>query len=753
MLNYFLFFLLTLCLSPSLEAAETSPVFLRLKGFLGKEEISLAKSCLEQLSQRSASSLLLEVNSISGDLGQVLEFAKTIYKLKQLTQLHVIVYIHDNAIGPAAILPFLADELQSSLFVSWGDIPLGSEGSVPPNLLRNRVRSLINPRNPHAALLMVLADAMSDPSLPVVQDRGWKIAQGNQTTGGQLISTAGQTLVVNQNQLQELGLVETVLSPEQFQETYQLAPIPHTSSDQDELFPLKLSAQSVEERLQKSIRYDKQGPNTIGYLYVGDHESSINESTWLYIKQALDFYQKQPPLFIILELNTPGGEVFAAQKISDALKAIDTEHDIPVVVFINNWAISAGAMLAYSCRFITVVKDGSMGAAEPVYMGAEGKMETASEKSNSVLRADFANRARFFGRNPLIAEAMVDKDIILVLRHGKIVQLTNESQIRLTGPDPDVVVSSKGKLLTLNAEQMLNDGVADLLLPSAKLSDITAEEKNIGKWPASKMLLFQAPFFSAIPQATVQAYKMDWKTRFFVFLATPLVSSLLFMGLIIGAYLEMNHPGLSLPGFVAATCLFLIVLSSFSLEIAGWLELILLLTGLILILLELFVLPTFGLLGIVGIILFIGGLLGMLLPSLGAVKFEYDAQTLNAAGEYFFQRLAWLGGSLILSLTIIVALARYVLPGFSTFNRFVLAGHEQEASKGFVAAGDTSHLPIPGIRGEALATLRPAGKIRVNDQIYDAISTGGFIEAGESIVVTRLEGGVIFVSREEGGSL
>jgi membrane-bound ClpP family serine protease len=753
MFHYFLFFLLTLCLSSPLEAAETPPVFLSLKGFLGKEEVSLAKSRLEELPPSSASSLLLEIDSTSGDLGQVLELAKTIYELKQLKQLHVIVYIHDNAIGPAALLPFLADELQSSLFVSWGDIPLGSEGAVPSNLLRNRVRSLIDPQNPHAALLMVLADAMSDPTLQVIQDQGWKIARGNKTTEAQMISAPGQTLVVNQNQLQEVGLVKTVLSPEQFQKTYQVAPPPLPSSGQDESFPLKLSTHSVEERLQKSIRYDKQGPNTIGYIYVGDHESSINESTWLYIKQALDFYKKQRPLFIILELNTPGGEVFAAQKISDALKAIDTEHDIPVVAFINNWAISAGAMLAYSCRFITVVKEGSMGAAEPVYLGAEGKMETASEKSNSVLRADFANRARFFGRNPLIAEAMVDKDIILVLRHGKIVQLTNESQMRLTGPDPDVVVSSKGKLLTLNAEQMLNDGVADLLLPSAKLADITAEEKKGGQWPASKMLLFQAPFFSAIPQATVKAYKMDWKTRFFVFLATPLISSLLFMGLIIGAYLEMNQPGLSLPGFVAATCLFLIILSSFSLEIASWLELILLLTGLILILVELVVLPTFGLLGIVGIILFMGGLFGMLLPSLDTVKFEYNTQTLNAAGEYFFQRLAWLSGSLILSLMIMVALARYVLPRFSTFNRFVLAGHEQEASKGFVAAGDTSHLPPLGTRGEVLATLRPAGKIRVNDQIYDAISTGGLIEAGESVTVARLEGGVIFVSREEGGSL
>lgn len=241
---------------------------------------------------------------------------------------------------------------------------------------------------------------------------------------------------------------------------------------------------------------------------------------------------------------------------------------------------------------------------------------------------------------------------------------------------------------------------------------------------------------------------MDWKTQFFVFLATPLVSSLLFMGLIVGAYMEMSNPGLSLPGFIAALSLFLIVLSSFSLEIAHWLELIILLTGLVLILVELFVLPTFGLLGVLGILLFLGGLFGMLLPSLGSVNFEYDTQTLNAAGEYFVQRLAWLCGTLILSVLIIAILARYVLPSFSTFNRFVLAGHEQDASKGFVAGDNPADLPQPGTRVDVFATLRPAGKIIVQDRIYDAVSTGDFIEAGEQVIVVRLEGGVIFVNRE-----
>lgn len=496
------------------------------------------------------------------------------------------------------------------------------------------------------------------------------------------------------------------------------------------------------------IHYDLEQENLVGYFHIGDHEEAISESTWLYVKQGLEFYKKKPPIFIILELNTPGGEVFAAQKIAEALKDIDLQYNIPVVAVINNWAISAGAMLAYSCRFIATVKGGSMGAAEPVYATETGKMETASEKMNSVLRADFANRASYYGRNPLIAEAMVDKEIILVLRDKKIVKLDSESQIILTGEHPDTVISAKGKLLTLNSEQMIEYGVADIFLPPKQLVPLSEEQLRLGIWPASKVLLFEAPFFSAIPQAVVHPYEMDWKTKFFVLLASPLVSSLLMMGLIIGGYIELNHPGLSVPGFIAALCLFFMILSSLSLEIAGWLELILLTTGIFLILLEIFVFPTFGLFGVVGGLLFLGGLFGLFMPNTSDIQFSLDNYTLNAAGHYFFKRLAWFSGSIILSLVAIIFLGRYALPKFAAFNPFILKGNEQEASLGFVAGLSKGSMPKVGTTAKVFATLRPAGKIIQDNAIFDAMSTGEYIEEGSSVRIVKAEEGTIFVKRD-----
>lgn len=504
----------------------------------------------------------------------------------------------------------------------------------------------------------------------------------------------------------------------------------------------------VDEKFKNFVHYSSEGPNLIGHLYIGGHETSISEATWLYIKQGLEYYKKMRPVLIILELDTPGGEVFVSQKIADTLKEMDIQFDIPIVAYINNWAISAGAMLAYSCRFIVSAKDGSMGAAEPVYLGETGKLETASEKVNSALRADFASRALFFDRNPAIAEAMVDKDVILVWRKGEVVRLDQESQIIATGLSPDRIISPKGKLLTLGAEQMKEYGVADLVLAPLKVPEISLEEKQVGKWPANRFPLFHAPPFSAIPHAVIVPYQMDWKTTFFTFLATPAVSSLLVMGLLVGAYAEMSHPGLSLPGVIAGCCLLLIILSSFALEVAHWLELIILLIGLALILAELFLLSTFGLLGILGVFLFFIGLFGMLLPGLESVSFEYDTQTLNAAGQYVLKRFAWLCAAWVVSVAFIVLLARYVLPGFHAFNPFVLVGHEQEASKGFVASFPASEASIVGKRGKVFSSLRPSGKVMIQGSVYDAMSAGEFIEAGELVIVVRQEGATLLVEQE-----
>lgn len=493
------------------------------------------------------------------------------------------------------------------------------------------------------------------------------------------------------------------------------------------------SPELLDQNLEEHIHYSETAPNLIGHIYIGDHGSQISQGTLVYIKKALEYYQTKNPIFIILELDTPGGEVFAAQKISDLLKEMDTQYGIPIVAFINNWAISAGAMLAYSSRYITVVKDASMGAAAPITQSGEA----TSEKVNSAIRADFANRAAFFDRDPLIAEAMVDADLVLVVREGKVIPLAENSEIKST----DQVITRKGKLLTLNAQEMMDLGVADLLLLPKKLELKTASEKEAGEWPFKKELLSTHPFFEKIPQASVVSFKMDWKTRFFTFLASPIVTSLLFLGLMIGFYIEMSTPGFGAAGIVGTICLFLIILSSFALQAASLFEFILLGVGILLILLEIFVIPGFGVTGFIGIILAFAGLFALLLPGIEELHFDFATKNFNAAGEYILERIGWLSATFVIGVIAIAILARWLVPRLRLLSPLVHRG-EQE---GFFAGISSEKLPKVGAVGSVVSPLRTAGKVEIEGEIYDAVSSGSFIEKGEKIRVIGIEGSKMIV--------
>lgn len=332
--------------------AETGVI--ELNGYIDAEKYASALKTVEQ-----SDSLILSIRSTSADLKSTLDFARKVYT----KNIPVTVYINETALGPTAILPFLASKIITTSFVSWGDITLGVENELPSNILFNQVASLLQ----NKPQLKEIALAMIEKESPNFRD--WKLP--------------GQTLVLNYPQLKELGLVEEA------SENY-LTP-----------YVKEIAAEPATNPLSQFIKFNPEGSNVVGRIVIDDRTSGISQATWIYVKEALEFYKKNRPIFIILELNTPGGEVYAAQQISDALKEMDVQEKIPVVAYINNWAISAGAMLAYSSRFIGTVKDGSMGAAEPVLQGEGGKMESASEKVNSAIRTDFANRASFFWQKSL----------------------------------------------------------------------------------------------------------------------------------------------------------------------------------------------------------------------------------------------------------------------------------------------------------------------------------------------------------------
>lgn len=496
---------------------------------------------------------------------------------------------------------------------------------------------------------------------------------------------------------------------------------------------------SVGEELESRIKYVSGEENLIGYLTL-EKDRSIDQSTFIKFKFALEYFRKKGVRFVLLKLNTPGGEVFAAQKICRLLQELDIQYDIPVVAFIDNWAISAGAMLAYSSRFIASTPQSSMGAAEPLTVGTEGA-KTASEKINSALRSEFSNLARFYGRNPLLAQAMVDKSIVLVFRRGTIVKLNNDKEITSS----DTVITQEGKLLTLDGQQLIDWGVADFQVPFQKSIGDLSQESEKGFFSFENSPLFSYPFFSKMKEAKLITYT-DWKINLFSFLSHPMISSLLVMGLMIGFYIEISTPGFGIFGSIGLICLSLILLSSFSVYAVNWLEIILLAVGAALLLLEIFVIPGFGVAGIVGTILFVVGLFALMLPNLRGLTFSFNFDQLNLEALDILYHLAWFCGAFILAFICILLLSKYALPTLFSYSPIISRG-SQDKELGYTSGPRKESLPSLGEKGIAYSSLRPSGKVLINGEVYDALAESGFIEKEEEIKVMSIRANRLIVRK------
>jgi len=627
------------------------------------------------------------LSSSGGNLQQVLLLARFLAKIREEEGLVYTAYLKDQCIGPLALLPFVCDTIIVTPVVSWGAITLQSK-EASPLVLDAEIRALI------------------PPSLELYEARAQLVHLfvGDGENPGQVITQ------------HELGVYPDIRIEKNREAFISTGFIP---------------GQSLEKN--SFGRIDLESKREIGRIVIQDQKGGISESTYLYVKAAVESFRKTKPACVIVELNTPGGEVFVSQRISNLLRSLDTQDGIPVIAYVNNWAISAGAMLAYSCRYIVAAPDASMGAATPVFQTAEG-IEAAPEKINSALRTDFANRAAFFGRNTALARAMVDPDLLLVKRGDEIIELSSEEEIRRSAYATDTVVSKKGKLLTLTASQMAEYGIADYVV-SKEVSQGPEQE-----FPDSILIsqtdLRLLPPFVDYPDVIVKTFKMDAKTSIIAFLVSPVVSSLLFFIAVVSIYLELSIPGFGVPGIIGGLALFLIAVGSFAQEAITWFEPLCIIFGLGLVAIELFVFPMFGIFLVVGAGVAAFGLMALLIPGLESVRF--DGQALNAAGEYVIHRLTWLSISLLLALAVIIVFCRR-LPRLKTLRLSgiildeTLGTPEEESS---ISVGDSAVVTV---------TLRPAGKIEKGKALFDAVSSGRFIEKGERVKVVEIHGNIVTV--------
>ena len=307
-----------------------------------------------------------------------------------------------------------------------------------------------------------------------------------------------------------------------------------------------ISSQDLHVAFAKHIPIKLRGKNLIGYLKFSQ-EYPINESSFLYVKYAFQYFKDKKVDFVIVHLDTFGGELIPTIKILDLFQKYDINEKIPLMAFIDRYAIGSGALLAYGCRFIAVSQDALMGGQLP----GRGVTDFSFEMIDDLLN-EYANAASVYGREPLLAEAMVDARMILVERDGQIIQLYDPSDIITIGDDPDKVISPQDYWLTLDAQQLLKAKIADF-----QVQIVNREGSDLGNGVSfQKCLLSQEPYLKSIPNAYILCYQ-NWKFKILRGISHPAFFAILLSTLLLSFYVQMyfKKPNFSgVLGCIALVC-------------------------------------------------------------------------------------------------------------------------------------------------------------------------------------------------------
>ena len=423
-------------------------------------------------------------------------------------------------------------------------------------------------------------------------------------------------------------------------------------------------------------------------------ESIPSQATWVlvegmidnglvhYIDRAIAQAEERGDDVIVFELDTFGGLVDAADKIRQSI----LDADIRTIAFINKNAASAGALISYACDEIVMAEGASIGAAT-VVEGQSG--EKASEKMQSYFRGLMRSTAEANGRDPKIAEAMVDESI-----------------------EVEGIIEA-GKLLTLSASEALEVGVADDVVDNktAMLAKLSIEQEDIVE--------------------TAQS----WEEATLRFIANPVVSGILMLMMMSGLYFEFQTPGFGFGGAAAAVGAALFFAPLYIMGLAEAWEILLFALGVILLIVEIFVIPGFGVPGILGLLLVVFSLGASLIGNVG-LSFPEQTEVTRAVWTMAITLSASFGA---------IAMFARAMPDRRAFGLLVLRETLTETD---ASSDEEEYKLLLGQEGIAKSPLRPSGVVDFSGRRMDVQTLGDFIESGEKVVVKQVNGHRVLVERK-----
>jgi membrane-bound serine protease (ClpP class) len=431
---------------------------------------------------------------------------------------------------------------------------------------------------------------------------------------------------------------------------------------------------------------------------------------------------------LILELDTPGGAVDIMGQLGDLLRT----PGLTSIAYVTREAGSAGAYLVLSCDRVYTAEHAAIGSAYPIVLipglGIATDIDPKIvEKQVSFLRAKFRDAAQGHDKPGLdaLAQAFVDPSVGVVLastptgdrilsarEFEDLAAVSGPGQVRLLK-----TICDEGNLLALSAAEAFDYGLSDGI--------VTQRDE-----------LLEALKLSGTPVVEVHA---SW-SELFVNQLGGLVRYVLFgLGALL-LLLELKSPGFGLLGIAGLLLVGTVFFRNYLAGLADMPELLLIVLGLVLLALELFVIPGFGITGFLGITAIVLGAIFSFLPFLFPQA--------PSESDYLRDVLASFGGMMVGTVAAIFPLSRWILPRLPWFKAMTLAGTETVVTPSGALAQPQVGATI-GTRGTAFTPLRPAGKVDLGGAVFDARSDGAFIERGAPIVVVSVESNHVVVRTAE----
>ena len=418
-------------------------------------------------------------------------------------------------------------------------------------------------------------------------------------------------------------------------------------------------------------------------------EGTIDLGLPPFINRMLQEAKSMDAEVVVFDINTFGGRVDAATQIKDAILGVD----IKTVAFVNRRAISAGALITLSCEQVYMAGGGLIGAATAVDMSGK----KGSEKVISFMREEMASTAEKRGRSKDIARGMVDEE--LAFTHLVI----NGDSVLVD----DIEGQKEGKLISLTTDQAIKYGIAD---GSAETIDALLDSLGYST-------------------AELIETSENWSEKIVRFLTDPVVASLLTTFGFLGILFELQSPGWGIPGFVGLACLILSLSVSYIAELATMSDMLFVFAGLGLILLEMLVIPGFGIVGLGGIGFMLYGLYLLLLPDV-----PVGEEIMEQAMDGFIIGLIGAAIGLVLLIRLMMK---------TKFWDQLTSPDIQKKEDGY--SNPQGWETLDGLTGVADTDLHPSGWVKIGEQRVFVVSEGGFIDQGKEITVLSVDGNRVLV--------